>query len=196
MGLSAPLQVWQARPSLMLSEISSPAIGSIASGTDGETCWENSSMQGPRVLEGPERARALREADMDGLAAWERWYAKAESAGADTAGGRDAWKLLMTPKEGNVETWWFDAESGLPLKQSMTMTTPMGDMPVTIWFEDYREVDGVKMPFRSRQSLMNGLQVMLMSLETVTQNADLPADRFALPADIAALKAKAAAAAE
>lgn len=196
MGLGAPLKIWQSRPGLMAREIASPEIGSMSSGTDGETCWENSSMQGPRILLGVERALALREADMDGLIAWQRWYEKAESAGADTVGGRSAWKILMTPREGNVETAWFDAESGHLVKQSMVLPTSMGEVPVTSWLEDYREVEGVTMPFRIRQSLMNGLQVMVIDVESVANNVEMPADRFALPAEIAALKAKAEAAAE
>ncbi len=193
LGLSAPFEVWQTRPNLMLMKVESDAIGSMTSGTDGETCWENSTMQGPRILADAERARALREADFDFLLNWNRHFVKAESAGADTVQERPAWKLLMTPVAGNVETWWLDAQSGLLVKQDAKLVTNMGEVQVTAWLEDYREVDGVLIPFRARQSLMNGLQVMVMATDSIAHDVQPPADLFALPAEIVALKAKATA---
>ena len=192
LGISAPLTVWQARPSFLLMEIASAELGQMASGCDGDVCWENSSMQGPRIKEGAERAQALREADFDGHLGWSRHYAQAQCAGPDTVDGRAAWKLLMTPKEGAVETWWLDAASGLPVKQALTVASSMGDIPATVWFSDYREVDGLRVPHRTRQSLMNGLQVMVLSFDKVSHDVALPADRFALPPEIAALRQKAA----
>lgn len=194
MGLSAPLQVWQARPNLTAMELESPELGRISSGCDGQTCWENSSLQGPRLLAGSELAKVLRDAEFDGLLNWRRFFTKAEAAGADTVDGRAAWKVVLTPTEGGPETWWFDAESGLPAKQSLTLDTPMGHVPVTSWLSDYRDVNGVKSPFLTRQSMMNGLQVIVLAMETLAENVELPADRFALPPEIAALKAKEAAA--
>ncbi len=193
MGVNAALTVYMERPNREYTEVTSSEIGELVSGTDGETCWENSAIQGPRIKRGGERALALSEADFDGLAGWKRWYAKAECAGADTAAGKAAWKVLMTPKEGDVETWYFDQETGLPLEQSLTITNQMGSIPVQNYPSDFRDVDGVLIPFRSRQVVMGGLQTMIMSIQSVVHDVEIPPGRFDLPPEVKALRDKAAA---
>ena len=39
-----------------------PGIGKVEEGFDGETAWENSALQGPRILDGDEKAAAKRAA--------------------------------------------------------------------------------------------------------------------------------------
>lgn len=144
-------------------------------------------MAGPKLKKGAELALAKREADFDGLMNWKTWYASAEVQGADTLEGKPAWKVLMTPKDGNPETFWFDQESGLAVRQASVMKTDQGDIPVEVSMLDYREVGGVKVPFHLRQSLMNGMQVVEILTDSLRVNVDLPAGTFDPPAEVKAL---------
>jgi hypothetical protein len=190
LGIKAPMTIWQARPALKYAEMSSSATGEIVSGCDGETCWQNTSLQGPRIERNGELALSLRDSDFDGLANWQQWYSKAVCAGADSAAGTTAWKVLMTPNEGEPETWWFDQSSGLPVKESMTVVNEMGNIALEAYPSDYRRVAGILVPFRTRQVLMGGVQTMVMVVDSIATNVKIPSGRFDLPPEIRALKAK------
>ena len=47
-----------------------------------------------------------------------------------------------------MATLYFDAESGLLVRQLRYADSPVGRMPTQIDYSDYREVSGVKIPFR------------------------------------------------
>ena len=42
---------------------------------------------------------------------------------------------------------WFDAATGLLARMTVRVPTPVGDLPQQVDYEDYRAVDGVKLPF-------------------------------------------------
>ncbi len=103
--------------------------------------------------------------------------------------GKPAWKVDMTPSQGNgVERVFFDRDSGLPVKMTQTLPTSMGDIPVEMTMGDYREVDGVQTPFLMTQSAMG--QNMAMHIDKVVYNAKIPAGKFDLPEQVKALLKK------
>jgi outer membrane lipoprotein-sorting protein len=148
-----------------------------------------SDLQGPRLLEGSERAVTVRSTTIDGLLRWREQYTKVELVGEATVGEASCWQLTMTPAEGNPETWYLDKGTGLLVKMTMTLSHVMGQVPVEATFGDYRTVDGITMPFRSTQKVL--MQEMLTVLETVEHNVELPADAFQPPPEVLALVAKA-----
>ncbi|MFH1833962.1 MAG: hypothetical protein ABH877_02970 [bacterium] len=178
---------WAERPNRTYTLTESPVLGMMESGCDGSTVWENSARKGPSVKKGPERAMQLREADFDNWLNWKRYYKSATTAGADTVAGQATWKIEMVPLEGSPETMWMDQATGLLLKTSIKVQSEMGEVPVEIFFEDYREVCGLKMPFRTRQVMMKGMQEMIATIDSVACNPAVPEDRFVLPAEIRAL---------
>jgi hypothetical protein len=42
---------------------------------------------------------------------------------------------------------WLDAQTGLLSRITIRQPTPAGDLPQQLDYEDYRAVDGVKLPF-------------------------------------------------
>lgn len=194
-GISGTLTTWEARPDRFRMEFEAEGLGSVASGSDGETVWELSDIQGPRVLEGAERAFALRTSQLDAALRWRELYAAYETVGTTTAGEDDGvcYQVEMTPHEGNAEVWCLATNSGLPIQIETVATTAMGEIPVVIEFSDYRDVDGITVPFRTTQRLM--MQEMVTQLELVENNVELADDQFALPAAIEALVATSATAA-
>ncbi len=190
MGIDLSLQAWAERPNRSYVVMESAALGKSENGCDGVTVWENSAMLGPSIKRGAERAVQLREADFDNWINWRRYYKSATTAGADTVNGRAAWKIEMVPVEGLPETMWVDQATGLSVKNAMTMQTEMGDVPVETFLEDYREVCGVKMPFRLRQVMMGGMQEMITTTDSMACNPPVPEGRFALPTEIQTLLEK------
>ncbi len=46
--------------------------------------------------------------------------------GAETVEGKDCYKLVKTPNEGNPVTEFYDKKTGLLAKSTMTVTRPNG----------------------------------------------------------------------
>ena len=81
--------------------------------------------------------------------------------GREKVGGSDAFVVEATPAEGHATRLYFDTQTGLLLRKDKT------------YFEDYREVDGVKLPFRERDDFS------VIRLTEVKHNLPVDDARFA-----------------
>jgi hypothetical protein len=53
-----------------------------------------------------------------------------------------------TGSRDSLATLYFDQQSGLLLRMVRYGTSPIGRVPTQVDYGDYREVNGIKMPFR------------------------------------------------
>ncbi len=65
----------------------------------------------------------------------------------DKLGDRDVFVLGGATAEGRRERLYFDAETGLLLRRTSATQTPIGILPQETNYEDYRDIDGLKVPF-------------------------------------------------
>ncbi len=72
--------------------------------------------------------------------------------GRERVGEREAVVLEAKPTPGTTSRYLFDAQTGLLLRVLTLRETVLNPIPEQIDFEDYREVDGVKLPFTVRLS--------------------------------------------
>ena len=84
-----------------------------------------------------------------------------------------------TPGGGTV-TLCFDSESGLLVRLVRFTESPVGRLVTQVDYTNYRDVAGVKMPFKWTVSWLNGRSVY--ELTDVQPNAAIAASRFARPA--------------
>ena len=102
-------------------------------------------------------------------------------AGKEKVGDKDAYVLSVTPASGPASRVWIDAESYLPLKTSTTIDTPeTGPLEQITEFSDYRDVDGVKVPFRL--SATSAVQSYTVKVTSVEHNVKIDPTLFAKPA--------------
>ena len=59
--------------------------------------------------------------------------------------------MLESAGPSTGERLYFDAQTGLLLRTLQIRESPLGPVPFQIDFEDYREVDGVKVPALTRR---------------------------------------------
>ena len=187
-GVKANMTMYHAEPnkSYMVTEIQ--GIGKMEEGTDGSIVWERSALKGPRIKTGEERAVSLRGADIQHDVKWRQYFTKVECTGIEPIDGRVCYRVVLTPKDGQPETRYYDKESSLLVRTSMIMKTEMGEIPAEASVSDYRKVDGVLTPFLLKQKVLG--QDFTVTLQSVKNNVDIPADRFALPEDVRALAAQ------
>ena len=87
--------------------------------------------------------------------------------------------LQGTSTGGAVATLYFDAESGLLTRVVRYANSAMGRVPTQIDFEDYRDVAGVKIPFKWSFAWTSGRD--LFELSEVQANVPIDAAKFAKP---------------
>ena len=186
-GMKAKITAYKAKGGKSYTAVDMEGIGKIESGADGDVAWEKSPIQGPRVKRGEELASAMRDALL--YPEWRDVYKKAEAAGTEMVEDHLCYKVTLTPAtEGKPETRYFDKSTNLLVKATKIVKTPMGEIPAEIYLSDYKKIDGLLIPLKVRQKALS--QELLITLETVKHNVDIPANRFALPEDIKALVEK------
>jgi hypothetical protein len=100
----------------------------------------------------------------------------------------------LTPKVGRPEKRCYDAESGDLLRLELIEVNAMGEIPATALTSDFREVDGVRVPFKMVQKAMG--QQFTVTLESVEHNVEIPEGTFDPPPAVQELLAPPAAPAE
>ena len=74
---------------------------------------------------------------------------------------------------------YFDPETGLLVRLVYFNDTPVGRIPTQIDYTDYRDVSGMKMPFKWTTTWTDGRSIV--ELASVQPNVAIPAGRFAKP---------------
>lgn len=80
---------------------------------------------------------------------------------------------------GLIATLYFDRETGLLRRLVRFARTPIGRAPTQIDYSDYRDVEGIKVPFRWTMGWLDGLDTY--ELSEVKLNAPVDSARFSRP---------------
>ena len=84
-----------------------------------------------------------------------------------------------TGPRGMVATLYFDRETGLLTRLVRYARTPIGRAPTQVDYSDYRDVDGIKIPFRWTMGWLDGLDTYQLS--EVKLNAPVDPVKFGRP---------------
>lgn len=188
-GISGNLTVYQAAPDKAYTVIVFPdPIGKAEEGSNGQVAWAINGQQGARIKEGDERASSLRRDALNADLRWRDFYKKVDLAGTEDVGGKACYKLVLTPNEGPAETRYYDKTSNLLVKVIMPVTTPDGSATAEMALSDYKDEGGVLVPHQVSQKVAGA--DILVKIDSVKHNPDIPASRFDLPAEIKALADK------
>ena len=99
---------------------------------------------------------------------------------ASTIDDKDVDVVQGNTPTGIIVTLYFDQQSGL-LTRSMRYTdSPVGKIPVQVDYSDYRDVAGIKVPYKFTMTWLNGRDTFEMS--QVRANVAIDAAKFAKPA--------------
>jgi hypothetical protein len=147
---------------------------------DGTTGYVIDSLQGNRDLTGDQLETARANTFPSPLLKYKDAGAKLELLGREKVGERDAFVLKMTPKAGPASRMFFDAETYLLVKSIISVNVPqLGDVEQTTLISDYRDVDGLKIPYKVQS--VNQFQTVTITFTKVEQNAPIDDKMFAKP---------------
>jgi zinc protease len=119
-------------------------------GFDGETRWVQTPA-GTVADSGPQEIAELeREADAYGASKIREFFDTLKLDNKAWLSGRDVYVIEGKPVKGPAEKLYFDVENGLLLRWDMARRRQDRTVFVKIHFDDYRDVGGVKLPFKLR----------------------------------------------
>lgn len=186
MGIEASIEVINEAPGNMLMVIEIPGLGSEITGTDGDVSWAVSSTNGPRVLEGEESTAMSQQADMLSPLKWEEIYESVTTVGEEDVEGTPAYVVELVNKEtGRTETRLYAKDSGLLLQLRQKQMSAMGEMPSVTTMSDYRDIDGLKMPFK--MVITAGQMEQVVTMTSIEHNVEVDDGAFGPPEEVQAL---------
>lgn len=100
----------------------------------------------------------------------------------DKINGRDVFAITATLPDKKRERLYFDAETGLLARRMGYTETPLGTLPDQTDYEDYRDVDGVKVPFTVKIYVVGGFFAATRTFSEIKFNVPVEDSRFAKPA--------------
>jgi hypothetical protein len=105
-------------------------------------------------------------------------YPRMTFGGKEKIGDREAFVLRMMTSDRKPVRLYFDVETGLLLRRYTLTNTPVGADPEQLDFEDYRDVDGIKVPFSIRASYLVLQASATYKLSEVKHNAPIDESKF------------------
>lgn len=87
-----------------------------------------------------------------------------------------------TGPRGLLVTLYFDRQSGLLLRELRYGSSPIGRVPTQIDFADYRDVSGIKLPFRITYAWLDGRDSIV--LNEIKTNVPVDEAKFGKPAPL------------
>jgi hypothetical protein len=101
-------------------------------------------------------------------------------AGREKVGDREAFVLVLEPKTGSTVRQYIDAETYLLIRATGKAEVPqLGEIEQVVDFGDYRDVEGIKMPFQVKTA--NPVQTVSVTITKVEHNTEVDESIFSKP---------------
>jgi len=150
-GMKAPLEVYEKAPNKTLTIFRAPH-GVNQMGFDGAIGWTKTPEQGLREEAGQQLDFVKSEAEFYKELKLKERYSKMTVLGLAQLDNCEAYVIEAAPPRGRPEKLYFDRQTGLLVRMDIVPDLGQEKMQMQAYFEDYRVVDGVKLPFAIRRA--------------------------------------------
>jgi hypothetical protein len=148
--LKGTVEAYNKAPNKMANFTRVPGLGDLFEGYDGTISWTLDPTNGLRERSGMELVQSKFDSEFYKEIKLKEFYAKMEVKGTEKINGREAYRIIATPEKGSLEKLYFDVQTGLLMRTDVVRESPQGKTSFEVYYDDYREVDGVKFPFVQR----------------------------------------------
>jgi hypothetical protein len=183
-GIEAPLVMESKRPNSVRLDIVIQGL-TISQAYDGTTGWTIMPLQGnkdPEAMGGDELKAFAESADFDGpLVDYQQKGHKVELLGKEPVEGSDAYKLKVTLKSGEIRYVYLDPDSFLEIKSEGKRLVRGSEIETENVMGDYKEVEGMMIPFSIEQGAKGSPQRQKITIEKVEVNVPIDDARFKMP---------------
>ncbi len=172
-GAKGFIEIYAKAPNRLLTVVELALAGNPRTGFNGATAWQEEYGDVKELALYPKR-----DADFYLPLKLRELYPRIELKGKEKIGAREAYRL-EAPRNGNPRRWYFDTESGL-LSRIETRNQE-GNLISREDYEDYRAVDGIKLPFTTRQLDRDQIEILIKYSE-IKHNVSIDDAKFEAPA--------------
>jgi hypothetical protein len=167
-GIEFPVVITTKRPNWFYQE-STIRGQKVIAGFDGVKGWIVNPLMGglgPQEMQGSRLEMLKRSLDLEGpLVDYQAKGTTVEVVGHDTLEGKPVTKLKVTPKDGLVEYFYVDDETGLETKTIKQIKDGDGFTTLETRYSNYESVDGVMVPHIVEQKAAG--QILQFTIEHV-----------------------------
>jgi photosynthetic reaction center cytochrome c subunit len=159
-----------------------PERGNSARAYDGHDGWIKSprTLLGEYELNGSELDGLRLDAELSFPGRIKQVLTNLRAGNTDSINGADVNVVQGTGPRGLLATMYFDVKSGLLVRMVRYGKSPVGRVPAQFDYGDYRDVNGIKFPFKITFSWLDGRDAY--QLTEVKTNVAIDPAKFAKPA--------------
>jgi hypothetical protein len=178
-GNETPIDIYAKAPNFRIS-VSHGKSGNSFTAFDGTAGWMGSTGHAARSMTATESLAAGLDAEFDLGLRIKDVFPQIRAGRAEEINGAPQYVLTVTrPGQSNVRLD-FDQKTGLLTRETRYADTPMGRNATQVDFADYRDVSGVKIPFR--WTLARPIARFTIQIKEAKVNAPIDDAKFAKPA--------------
>ena len=153
--------------------------GDSIEGFNGNDGWEVYPHRPVLAMSSSEIASAKIDSDLQLPLHIKQTFPELRMAAPEKIDGRDAYQVVGLSAGQPRAKFYFDEQSGLLVRLIRYSETPLGLNPLQVDYGDYRQVEGVQVPFRWTTSRPEGQ--FTIQLTDVKQNVAIQDAKFAKP---------------
>ena len=149
-------------------------------GSDGEHFWMSNPMMGAQLLQGAQLHQAREQyGSLFPSLTWLDYDGEITNEGIEEVDGHKCYKIVFKSKSGLSSSRFFDVQSGLIRRMSMTQMGPQGEVTIDAYPTDYQQVEGVTIPFKQTMTTPQG--DVTLSIDSIKLNKKIDDKTFDLP---------------
>lgn len=173
-GTKVTITIYQKSPDLFRQDISSKNINQVLyyNGSKGVLV----SAAGETELKGQTLKDLQLDAYLNPILDLKQAGISVSYSGIEDIEGKETYKLIMQTDSSKIWSEYYDVETGLKLRQVKTINSSTGSFNQVTDFEDYREVEGIKYPYKLIQSI--GKQQIIMDVKLIKVNTGIDDEFF------------------
>jgi len=178
-GKSIPIDIYSKDPDKRISFTHMPGGDSVTA-FNGQEGWLGTPGRPMRDMHGGDVDGASIDADLHLAAHLKSMFSEAKVQGTEKIGESETY-FVVGQREGKPPIQlYFDQQTGLLVRMMRFGDTALGLLPTQIDYADYRDVDGVKIPFHWTLARPSGR--FTIQLSDVKQNVPVDDAKFVKPA--------------
>ncbi|MEC9093492.1 MAG: hypothetical protein VX438_12340 [Planctomycetota bacterium] len=159
------------------------ALGLQERGSDGKTIWENSTIQGARIIEGEEAEQVLAGINLASTLTPMKYYKSMKTVGKEQVKGEECYVVEMIRKNGDPRKDYYSIKTGLKLKSVNKVVSPMGKIDVESYESNYKKSkNGLLSSWTVEEKV--GPNSVMIKMSSVEFNIDLKDTKFDLPSEV------------
>jgi hypothetical protein len=177
-GRQFPIEVFAKAPDKRLSAMHLPNGDSITA-YDGRVGWLGFSGRPPHEMSGGELEAARLDADFYLPIHVKDRFSQLRVQSREKAGDQDTYLLRAENPGQPPVNFYLSQQSGLLVRLVRYLETPLGRIPTQIDYADYRDTEGIKVPYR--WTLARPGARFTIQIEQIQQNVPIDDGKFAKP---------------